>query len=620
MGLRVQLILRSFTFGHDFLKSLSPPVDDVDMEPLDPRPRGAMMPPPGGPSAPVGQTTTRMTAVPPAATSVPASPGPTWNSVTSPPASVAGTPQPYPQVKLRSMAPWRVIGAATLTATLALMGWQVQRLSDGQPWSNSLMWVSVLTGLVATVCVLGWTWVTTDNARRLVEPASRENIPDPAAAVRTWLAPFLFVAVAVGVVVLLGERAGTSADGATEATVPAVPLAIAVVALLLAIPMTYRPMYHLAGVVRQVGGYTVRIAQWMWVPVVMGVVGIGSLVALRFSGAGDTIDTTDAATGSDGWVPLWVVGVVAIAPCVITILLAWRAASSVEDAITVAATRRRLEGAPSPSRVRKAARSTGGRRVAASERIELLPGVGLLRLVMVTLIAGLALLSLVGATITAMLWRDSRDTGVLTSERQRTWDSLAALREASVGVIVALLLVVVAWTLLTVINVRRTSGRRFNPLFAAACWPAAAFAVWWIADRMTVDASVGSVVLGFAAQAAVLALPFLVLERIADAVGARRSPIRIVYVLGVVLLVHVQGLGGLMRLPDSATTTEIGRLAGYLAIGALIQLCSTLAVTEACHALSRTCRHEADHHNMLVEARLAAARSGVQPPAETMSS
>ena len=190
---------------------------------------------------------------------------------------------------------------------------------------------------------------------------------------------------------------------------------------------------------------------------------------------------------------------------------------------------------------------------------------------------------------------------------------------ASVGVIVALLVTVVAWTFLTVINVRRTSGRRFDPLVAAACWPGAAVAVWWIADRMIVGASIGSVVLGLAAQAAVLAVPFLVLGRLASAVGARRTPIRIVYVLGVVLLVHVQVLGGLMRLPDSATTTEIGRLAGYLAIGALIQLCSILAVTDACHALSRPCRHEADHHNMLVEARRAAARSGVQPPAETMA-
>ncbi len=235
---------------------------------------------------------------------------------------------------------------------------------------------------------------------------------------------------------------------------------------------------------------------------------------------------------------------------------------------------------------------------------------------MVTLVAGLALLSLVGAIVAGLLWIDSRDTDVLPVESQRTWDALDVLRAASTGVIFALLVAVVAWTFVAVINVRRTSGRRFNPLVAAACWPAAAVAVWWIADRMIVDASVGSVVLGFAAQAAVLAVPFLVLERGAEAVGARRTPMRLVYVLAVVLLIHVQGLGGLLRLPDSATTTEIGRLAGYLAIGALIQLCSTLAITEACQALSRTCRHEADHHNMLVDARRAAADGAARPTAE----
>lgn len=602
------------TPGGVFLKALGQQADDDDMEPLDPRPQGAMMPPSSGPVAPTPPATTTMATVPAAPSTATSFAGPTWTNTAH--SSAAATPQPYPPVKLRLMAPWRIVGAATLAATFATMGWQVQRLSDDRPWSTSLTWLSVLAGMVAAVCVLGWTWVTTSNARRLVEPAHRVNIPNPAAAVRTWIAPFVFVAVAAGVVVF-GERSGTASDDATGATVPVVPLAIAGAALLVAILMTYRPMYHLAGVVRQVGGYSVRVAQWMWVPVVMGLVGVASLVALRFSGVGDPGGTSDDATAFDGAVPLWVVAVVAIAPCVITILLAWQAASSVEDAITIAAARRRLPGAPSPTRVRRVVRSTGGRRIALSERIELMPGLGLLRLVMVTLVAGLALLSLVGAVITGLLWMDSRDTGVLPAEQQQTWDSLDALRAASVGVIVTLLGVVVAWTFLTVINVRWTSGRRFNPLFAAACWPAAAVAVWWIADRMIVGASVGSVVLGMAAQAVVLALPFTVLERAADAVGARRSPIRIVYALGVVLLVHVQGLGGLMRLPDSVTTTDIGRLAGYLAIGALIQLCSTLAVTEACDALSRTCRHEADHHNMLVEARRAAARSGVQPIAET---
>jgi hypothetical protein len=600
------------------LKLLSSSADDDDMEPLDLRARRAIPPPPAGSGAPLAPITTRMATVPSPSAQPPVAPAPTppgasWAQVAPSPATRVISP-PRPALKLRPMAPWRIVGALMLAATFGLMGWQVQRLVDDQPWSDALMWTSVLTGAVASVCVLGWTWIATDNARRLVEPANRANLPDPAAAVRSWIVPFVFVAVAVGFVILLGERTGTASDGAGETKMSVVPLAVAVLTLLLAIPMTYRPMHHLAGVVRQVGGYSVRVAQWMWVPVVMALVGVASIVALRFAGVDDA---DDAATGADGWVPLWVVAVVAIAPCVITVLLAWRAASSVEDAITVAAARRRVGGAPSSTRIRRASPSGSRRRVAATERIELLAGTEVFRLVMVTLVAGLALLSLVGAIVTGLLWMDSRDTGVLPAERQRTWDALDALRAASTGVIAALLVTVVAWTLLTVINVRRTSGRRFNPLLAALSWPAAAGAVWWIADAMIVDATIGSVVLGFAAQAAVFAVPFLIIERGADAVGARRTPLRIVYVLGVVLLVHVQGLGGLLRLPDAATTTtQIGRLAGYLAIGALIQLCSTLAITEACHAISRTCRHEADHHNMLVEARRSAAHGAARPPAE----
>jgi hypothetical protein len=300
-------------------------------------------------------------------------------------------------------------------------------------------------------------------------------------------------------------------------------------------------------------------------------------------------------------VPLWVIGVVAVAPFVITILLAWRAASSVEDAIAVAAARRL--GVPAPTRVRTAAPLPVHRRVSSTTRIRLLPGAEPLRLVMVTLMAGLSLLSFVGAIVTAMLWLDSRDVGVLPTERRRTWDALEALRAVSGGVIAALLVAVFAWTLVTVFNVRKTTGRRFNPLVAASCWPAAAAVVWWIADHVAAEESIGRIVLGFAAQAAALAVPFVVLERGAAAVGARRTPFRIVYVLGVLMLIHVQGLGGLLQLPDSVETTEIGRLSAYLAIGALIQLCSTLAVTDACRSLSASCRHEADHHNMLVDAR-----------------
>ena len=496
------------------------------------------------------------------------------------------------------MAPWRIAGAVALTTTFALMGWQVQRLVDDQAWSNGLMWLSVGAGVVAALCVLAWTWITTDNARRLVEPAVRSQVPDPKAAVMTWMLPFAFVALAVGVVAVIGARTEPGADQ----IVSALPLGIAVVALLLSIPLTYRPLHHLAGVVRQVGGYSVRLAQWMWVPVVMALVGIASIVALRFAGFDDTTAAGTDSADAAGWAPLWVVAVVGIAPCVIVVLLAWRAAASVEDAIKVAFMRRRPGAMPKAA----AAKQRAARRVPNPDRmtrIELLPGAETLRLVMVTLVAGLALLSVVGAVVTIMLWLDSRDTGLVAAEQERTWDTLDALQAASTGATIALLAAVSAWSFVIVLNVRVASGRRRNPVLAAVAWPVAAGAVWWIADRMVVDGSTGRVILGFAAQAAVLVVPFLVLERSAEAVEARHTPLRIVYALVVVLLVHVQGLGGLSRLPDSVTTTDVGRLAGYLAIGALILLCTTLAVTEACRSMSRACRYEADHHNLLVGQR-----------------
>jgi hypothetical protein len=604
------------SFREFLLKSLGGRADEADMEPLDPQPRGEMMPSPGTSGASGATITAEMPVVETSALPAPipgaaATAQPGGPSRTSAPPSATSTPRTSTLAPgaLHPMAPWRIGGAVALTATFGLMGWQVQRLIDDQAWSNTLMWSSVVAGLVAALCVLGWTWVTTANARRLIEPAVRAQIPDPKAAVLTWMAPFAFVGLAVGIVAVLGERI----DPGDDQTAAALPLAVAVVALLLAIPLTYRPLHHLAGVVRQVGGYSVRLAQWMWVPVVMALVGVASIVAMRFAGFDEAgTDSADAA----GWAPLWVVAVVGIAPAVIVVLLAWRAGSSVEDAIRVAAMRRRagaaLQGAPTKpprlvaSKPRAAKRGPGPDRTTA---ITLLPGAELLRLVVVTLVAGLALLSVVGAVVTLMLWFDSTETGLLAGDRARTWDTLDALQAASAGVTGALLVAVSTWSFVIVINVRVASGRRRNPLLAAATWPLAAGAVWWIADRWVDEGSIGRVIVGFVAQAAVLLVPFLVLEHSAKAIDARRTPLRIVYVLVVVLLVHVQGLGGLSRLPDSVTTTDIGRLAGYLAIGALILLCTTLAVTEACRSMSRACRHEVDHHNLLVNQRPTTKRT-----------
>lgn len=573
-----------------------------------------VLPPPVDLLAPLApmSTHTTVTVATPVTAAPTSSTGPTWTAI-PPTATATASYEVSVRVPaaLHPMAPWRIVGALALTTTFALMGWQVKRLVDDQSWSSPMMWMSVAAGVIAALCVLVWTWIATDNAKRLVEPAKRSQLPDPNAAVLTWIGPFVLVAVAVGIVAVLGAR--TALDNGNDATVSTLPVAVAVIALLLAVPMTYRPLNHLAAVVRQVGGYSVRLAQWMWVPIVMGVVGVGSIVALRFAVVDDTGATSSSADVL-GSAPLWVIAVAAIGPCVVVVLLAWRAASSVEDAFRVASARR---GHAMPGEAPAVAGSPVQRRVITPDRIDridLFPGAELLRLVTVTLLAGAALLSVVGAGVTALLWLDSRDTGVLPAERQRVWNTLDALGAASSLVTITLVAAVSMWTFVTVLNVRMTSGRRRNPVLAALAWPASAAAVWWIADRVIVDASMGRVVLGFAAQAGVLFVPFLLLERSADAVGARRTPLRIVYSLAVVLVVHVQGLGGLARLPDSVSTTEVGRLAGYLAIGALIQLCSTLAVTEACRSMSRACRHEADHHNMLVDQHVASGR-GREPVA-----
>ena len=131
------------------------------------------------------------------------------------------------------------------------------------------------------------------------------------------------------------------------------------------------------------------------------------------------------------------------------------------------------------------------------------------------------------------------------------------------------------------------------------------------------------IIVGFAAQAAVLYVPFFLLGRAGDVVDARRTPLRLAYLAGVVLVVYLQALGGLTTIEESPDT-DFGRLAVFLAIGALLQVFSTLAVTEACRTLEVATEHEADLHNALVDQREAVTRrhaeAGSSTPTAAVSS
>ena len=305
---------------------------------------------------------------------------------------------------------------------------------------------------------------------------------------------------------------------------------------------------------------------------------------------------------------MWVVAVVAIAPCVIVLLLGWRAGESVEEAISFAAKRRTATHAGWAGDGSAAVSTATGRRrrgpsVDVRGEVSQVPGTDAMRFAIVVAIAGLALLSIVGAAVMLLFWMETRDSVVLPSQRDRAWDTLDALRDAAGFVGLATIALVTIWTFASVLNVRLATGERRNPLLAAAAWPAACVAVWTLTDRLSEDSSVGRIVATLAAQAAVLYVPFFLLERTADSAGARRTPIRMSYVYAVVLLVYAQGLVTLSDSTETVTSFEFGRLAGYLGLGSIVLLLSTLAVTEACRSIGNSARYESEHHNSLVAQR-----------------
>ncbi len=514
-------------------------------------------------------------------------------------------------VELRTMLVWRIVAMVSIVAVFALSGWQVRKMLDGEVRSTPVMLLSILAGVIAALAVLVWTYSATENARRLVAPALTNDPPDPWRAVSTWALPMLFVASAAAFVAFLSSALNTPDENPSS-----IPLAVAVLSVLLSVPFVYWPFQYLSRVVRQIGGHSADLGRWMWVPVVLGVVGVATVAGLR---AGGAVDSTGELA------PMWVVAVVAVAPCVIVVLLGWRAGESVEEAIAFAAARR--VGAPRIA-VPPTGRAAGAmaspvpstrRRIASSAdvrgEVRQVPGTDVLRFAMVVGLAGLALLAVVGAAVMILFFLETRDGIVLPSQRDRAWETVDQLYAAARVVGVGVTALAAVWSFVAVCNVRFATGARRNPLLAAAAWPAAFGAVWVLAGRIDDSSTVGQVVVTLLAQAAALYVPFFLLERAAESAGARRTPLRITYVFAVVLLVYVQGLVTLSDSTETVTSFEFGRLAGYLGLGALVLLLSTLAVTEACRSIAAAARYEADTHNALVEQRRAIEdRAAMQAP------
>ncbi len=214
------------------------------------------------------------------------------------------------------------------------------------------------------------------------------------------------------------------------------------------------------------------------------------------------------------------------------------------------------------------------------------PGPNVLRLVIAVLTSVLWILTISGAILVLLLWQQDRASGVLSTQIDRTWDLFDILREIERWVAFALIPIATAWIALATINVRRATGKRRNPVVAAASLPIAVLGVWLIGSQIIAESddwvSKGS---GFVLQAVFVAIPLLALERVAHVAEARHRPMRASFLIAVVYLAHLQFLGGLSTIDQAGDASEWGKLGAYLVIGGLMLVLGALSVNEAARAI-----------------------------------
>jgi len=534
------------------------------------------------------------------------------DTLTEPPAtsssgrSAAPGLAPIADAKL-PMLPWRVLGILGLVTVFSSVGWQLWRVFIGVERSPWLSVLTVVGAVAAVIAILGWTWCVVENARRLLAPAMTQAPLSPTTITLGWLAPGIVALGSVIAVTYLQRRLVLPENDTNSA----LPLVVAAAAGLATLVVALQPLGMISDALRRLGGAALPTDRLITVPVALTVIGALSLAAMRAGGL--------FGEGFDGIAPAWAIGVVLILPAVVLVSAMWRGAASAEDTVHLAFDRRngitRTGVRHRRSLASRLLRAEAFPRLprADTKPIKLVPGADATRLAMFIVLAALCLVAIVGAVVMILFWRESTSGTLARAQQQRAWDVLANLQILQRWLAIGLLAITTIWAFITVLNARLATGRRQNPLIAAASWPLAAAAIWAIGGWID-GAEPHVVVAGFAAQAVVFGLPFLLLERAAVAVHAHRSPLRLTYILGVVLLVQNQGLFGLSTLELQSELGDFGRLASSLAISALLQLAASLSVTESARLITDAAADLADDHNALVErGRAAAARPSARP-------
>ena len=114
----------------------------------------------------------------------------------------------WPPVDLRAMLPWRLLAAGSIAIVFALSG--VAGAAGARrpdPVDADHDGGSIVAGVVGRHRgARSWTYSATENARRLVAPATTTDPPDPKRAMVMWAPMMIFIAAAAIVVVALSVR------------------------------------------------------------------------------------------------------------------------------------------------------------------------------------------------------------------------------------------------------------------------------------------------------------------------------------------------------------------------------------------------------------------------------
>jgi hypothetical protein len=229
---------------------------------------------------------------------------------------------------------------------------------------------------------------------------------------------------------------------------------------------------------------------------------------------------------------------------------------------------------------------------------ELLParppisGSHFLRLAVSLLLGVLAVFTLGGGLLVLLLWQEHRDSGVLTNQINRAWDLFDNLRNMEVVVAYAVVPLATVWAALATLNVRRATARRCNPVLPALSIPAAVAGVWAIGAGIVAPADDWATATGgLILQALVIAVPVILLERVAMATEGPRRPLRMTWLAAVTYLALLQGLGALSTIVPTNDPDQWARHASYLIMAALVQIFGAIVVNESMRSIEVASAH-----------------------------